>query len=742
MSQSTQRPIDQMMMEERAPTPVETQYATGAIAPPLLLQYWQTILRWKWVILGIILSCLTAGLIATMLMTPQYTAQTRIEITREQKNITNVEGLESPAAAQEMEFYQTQYNLLQTRSLAERVARKLRLTGDQAFLDAHDIDSGSGGFFADKKATGASVRNALEKEVVDTLLDNIGIDEVRGSRLVDVSYTSASPSVSQKISDAWAKQYIESSMDRRFESTADARTFLETRLADLRAKLEQSERDAANYAVQKGIVALSTTKGADGRTQTDRTVVSSDLEELNTELSKATADRIAMQARVPTASGSSQEMLSNTTVTSLRQKRAEVAAEYAKLMVVFEPGYPAARALAEQLRVLDTNIKREESRISGSETSSRQNAYNEALRREQNLTSRVEMLKAQMNNQQQDNIQLNIYQREADTNRQLYDSLLQRFKEIGVAGVGSNNIAIVDTAVLPVKPSSPNLPFNLALALLAGLVLAAVATFALDQIDEGLREPSQVTRLLQTPLLGSIPDLEDTEVLAELRDPKSEISEAYLSVRSNLAFSTTHGVPRSFMVTSTRPAEGKSTTSLALAAVLGRTGKKVLLLDGDMRSPSVHAMLGLPNKLGLSNFLAGETDWRKGAVETAYKGVDMLPAGPMPPSAAELLSSDRMQQLVREFLEYYDHVLIDAPPILGLADAPLLSRAVEGCVYVIEADGVAVRGIRASLERLRSVQAHVFGVVLTKLEQRQAGYGYGYGYSYGYGDRTLAGQDS
>lgn len=740
MSQFAQRPINQMLAEEREVTPVDTNYVHGPAAPPLLLQYWEKVVRWKWVILGIILGCLTAGLVATLLMTPLYTAQTRVEITREQKNITNVEGLESPAAAQEIEFYQTQYNLLRARSLAERVARKLRLTSDQAFLDASGIEVSSEGLFADKKAGGAPVRSALEKEVVDTLLENIGVNEVRASRLVDISYTSASPTVSQKIADAWAKQYIEASMDRRFESTADARTFLETRLADLRTKLEQSERDAANYAQQKGIVALSTTKGADGRTQTDRTVVSADLEELNTALAKATADRIAAQSRATTLAGDSKDVLSNPAVSALRQRRAEVASEYAKLMVVFEPGYPAAKALAEQLRVLDANIAREEGRISGSDRTTRQNEYNEALRREQVLAAQVESLKARMSGQQQDNIQLNIYQREADTNRQLYDSLLQRFKEIGVAGVGSNNIAIVDSAVVPVKPSSPNLPLNLAMALLAGLILSAIATFALDQIDEGLREPSQVTRLLQTPLLGSIPDLGDKDAFGELSDPKSELSEAYLTVRSNLAFSTDHGVPRAFMVTSTRPAEGKSTTSMALAAVLGRTGKKVLLLDGDMRSPSVHVLLGQQNKVGLSNFLAGEQDWARGAIATSFKGVDMLPAGPMPPSAAELLSSDRMNHLVQEFLKVYDHVVIDAPPILGLADAPLLSRSVEGVVFVIEADGVAVRGIRSSLERLRAVHAHVFGAVLTKLEQRQAGYGYGYGYSYGYGDRDAEGK--
>lgn len=207
---------------------------------------------------------------------------------------------------------------------------------------------------------------------------------------------------------------------------------------------------------------------------------------------------------------------------------------------------------------------------------------------------------------------------------------------------------------------------NLAIALIAGVGLAAIATFALDQVDEGLRDPTQVNRLLQVPLLGSVPDTEENDALELLKDPKSALSEAYLSIRSNLAFSTDHGVPRSLMVTSTRPAEGKSTSSLAIATVLGRTGKKVLLLDADMRSPSMHQFMGQTNKMGLSNFLAGENDWRPLVLDTGVKGLHLMPAGPTPPSAAELLSSDRMLMLVRQLTEHFDHIVIDpADPRLG-----------------------------------------------------------------------------
>ena len=713
-----------------------TSEPQASLAPPMLLQYWQVILRWKWVIAGIIAAVIAIGLVLTLLATPKYTATSRIEISRDQKKVTGVEVLETQDGGRDLEFYQTQYSLLQARSLAERVSRQLRLPTNQGFFEAHGVNPDDNAFFTNQSGQPLSNadRQKRDKLAVELLMKNVSISPIRTSALVDISYSSASPALSAQISNTWTEQFIVQSMDRRFSSTADARKFLEGRLADLRSRLETSERDLVSYAEAKGIVALGKRKSADGRTEVERTLVSNDLEALNNVLAQATADRIAAASRARHRnSGANSESLNNVAIGQLRQRRAEIAAEYAKMMVQFEPGYPAARALAEQLRVLDASIEREENRV----LNSRSSEYSEALQREVELKNQVVELKTRMNRQQRDSIQYNIYQREADTNRELYDGLLQRYKEIGVAGVGANNISIVDLAKIPEKPSSPNLFLNLALALLAGLGIAAAATFGLDQMDEGLRDPTQVNRLLQVPLLGSVPDAGEDDALNLLSDPKSALSEAYLSIRSNLAFSTDHGVPRSLMVTSTRPAEGKSTTSLAIATVLGRTGKKVLLLDADMRSPSMHLFTGQSNTSGVSNFLAGENDWRRLILETSIKGVHVLPAGPTPPSAAELLSSDRMLTLVHKLMEQFDHVVVDSPPILGLADAPLLARAVEGCVFVAESEGVAVRGIKASLGRLLAVQAHVLGVVLTKLKHKQAGYGYGYGYGDGYGDHQL-----
>ena len=700
-------------------------------ATPLLVQYLHILRRRRWLVISILGLAVMAALVATLLITPKYTAESRIEISREQKNVTNVQGVESEQVGRDLEFYQTQYSLLEAESLAERVMRRLRLDTTASFWDAHGLDPDGEGLF---KATGArpltqGERQARRLVAVELLLANVEISPIRGSALVDIAYTSADPVLSARIANAWAEEFISQNVARRFDSTAEARRFLERRLNELRAALERSERDLVNYATQKNIVTLSSgAPGPEGRATQERTLAADSLEALNGALMQATAERIAAEARARNMSAGSASM-ANPAIASLRDRRAEAAAEYARLLVQFEPGYPAARARAEQIQELDQAIAREEGRV---RNSARQD-FAAAAAREQELRQRVQELASTLGTQRRDSIQYNIYQREVDTNRQLYDGILQRYREIGVAGVSADNIAVIDRAKAPTSPSSPNLILNLLLGGIAGMMLALCAVFVVEQSDERLRDPTRVNELLGVPLLGSVPKAtEDIVIADELNDPKSALSEAYLSIRSSLAFSTDHGVPRSTMLVSTQPAEGKSTSSLALASVLRRVGRRVVLVDGDLRNPSLHVTLGLEKSDGVSNYLAGDSDVGR-MIRHLDSGIDFLPAGPQPPSAAELLSTDRMAQLVAELQERYDHVIIDSPPILGLADAPLLSKTVESVIFVVQAAEVPVRGLRSALARLRDVGAPVIGVILTKFEDRFADYGYGYGFRYRYG---------
>lgn len=703
---------------------------------PLLLQVWQTIVRRRWLIAAIFGFVLTIALIGTFLSAPIYTAKAQLEINREQKNITSVEGLDGAIDARDQEFYETQYALLKAQTLAERVVQKLNLGNSEKFAEAFGRE-----LYTPDASLGVDSRTVSKERLhraSNVLLENLEINPIRSSRLVDVQFDSRSPELSAQLANAWVEEFIALSMDRQFASTADARKFLEERLGELKSRLEQSEREVVNFASIKDIVALDTVRDSEGRTFTQRTLASADLEALNQALATARAERITAQSRTGGNANASVEALNNPALSQMRAKRAEAAAVYAQLMVRYEPDYPEAKTVREEIAALDSAIAVETARIGGS----RKQTFTEALARENELKIKVDALKVELDRQRQDSIQYNTYQREADTNRQLYDALLQRYKEIGVAGtVGISNVSIVDFAEVPRNPSSPNLLLNVALALIAGLVIAASTVFGLEQVDDGVRSPDDVRNLLGVPHLGNAPKVSGHNPLTDVTDAKSALYEAMFSLRTVLAFSTDHGFPRSLVVTSTQASEGKSTTALALAMVVARTGKSVVLIDADLRSPSQHINLGLENEAGLANALAGQGEAQSFVREATGAGFAVITAGPAVPNPAELFSTDRIREIVLSLMDHYDHVIIDAPPVLGLADAPLIASASEGVMFVIEAEHTSKRSARNAIHRLQAIGNKVLGVVVTKVDLKKHSYGYGYGYGYGdsysYGSKAV-----
>ena len=705
----------------------------------IIRQYLRIALRWRYVILGIAAACFLLGLIATLLMTPKYTAIATVEISREADKVTDFQGVQRDAGIADQEFYQTQYGLLKARSLSERVATELRLIDDPKFFEMFGATSENPAFQIVNGRYAASGRAERQRVAGGILRKNLGINPTRLSRLVDIAFTSPDPYFSARVANAWADNFIQTNLERKTQATSYGRNLLQRQLGQAKERLDESQRQLVNYASAQQIINLPAQGAGNGAGTAERSIVADDLASLNAALSQATAERIQTEARYQQAgrAGASTEALRNGAINNLRQRRAELAADYQRLMVQFEPEYPAAKAIQSQIDQLDRSITREESRVSGS----LQADYREAQERERALQAKVNQLKTNYLDLRRRSIQYNIYQQEVDTNRALYDGLLQRFKEIGVAGgVGINNVSVVDTAEAPRQPSSPRLLLNLFVSLLAGLGLGAIAAFALEQMDEAIADPAEVERRLGLPLLGSVPKVEGATPKEALLDRKSDLVDAYLAIQTNLAFTTEHGVPRSLSVTSTRPAEGKSTTALALATMLARSGKRVILVDGDMRSPSVHHLGGVNHDHGLSNFLAGQDDIAPLTFDMTDLGFTAMSAGPIPPNAAELLTGNRLSLLIERLHEHFDHVVIDSPPVMGLADAPLIASRVEGVVYAVESHGIRSTLVKTALARLASANAHIFGGVLTKFEARKAHYGYGYEYGYGYGREKAEGK--
>lgn len=706
-----------------------------------LRHYWRILYRRRWVALSILAACIGFALIASMLTQRQYTATARIQIAREVAKVMNIEGVENEeGAAASAEFYQTQYALLKSRSLAEAVVRSLGLSENYQFLADYDMSEAES-----IRELPRAERFALATEKVD---ESTAVAPVRGSSVVDVHVEVPNPQLAASIANELVEKFIETNLSRRFEATAYAREFLQNRLNSVRAKLEDSERRATEYARQQGLITIASS-GEGGETSGQQSLTTADLAQLSSQLALARAQRARAEADFRASSGgaAAERALGNEAVNALRRQRAELTGELRKLESDFGPEYPRVVALRAQLNELNRQIAQEEGVVRSGVNRDLEDRYRQALAAERGLQSRVDQLKAAVLDQQQRSIQFNIIQRDVDTNRALYEALLQRFKEIGVAGgIGTNNVSVVDPALPPEDPSSPNLPLNLALGLIFGLALGAGAAFALEQLAESVILPSEFQRKLGLPLLGSTPitkteggrkllgttALTRRDVTNKLGESQSELSEAYFSILTAIQFSTPKGAPKTLSVTSSQAGEGKSTTALALAKALASVGARVLIIDADMRNPSLHKALGLQSGRGLSDVLTGKAELME--VAQTADGISVIPAGPLPPNPAELLASGALEEALRVAGENFDHVVLDGPPVLGLADAPLIARATEGTVFVVESGRTRSTQARQAIERLIRVRAHLLGAVLTKLDSRSSGYGYGYGYNYSYGN--------
>ena len=428
------------------------------------------------------------------------------------------------------------------------------------------------------------------------------------------------------------------------------------------------------------------------------------------------------------------QLLTNTVIDGLRGKRNLLVAEYQEKLEVFKPSYPDMIQIANKIKEIDRQLAAEVKTIK----SSYKAAFESSQQQITEMTSRVASLKSEALDLQNRMIKYDFLKREAETNRALYNSLLQRYKQVDIAsGVGANNVFVVDKAMAPGTPSSPNLTRALMLSLALGLGVGLIGAFGIEKLDDRIRSAEEVERIAGLPTLGIIPKINDlSKVQDEIGDPRSAISESYRSLCTALQFSTETGMPKTLVVTSAGPSEGKSYTALAIARHFAFMGMKVLIIDGDLRNPSLHKKLSQDNSLGLSNYLTGACTPPEAFQSTASPNLAFMSSGPLPPNAADLLSGKRLFSLLSVGLEVFDLIIIDGPPVLGLADAQLLSNAATATIFVVGAGQTRAGMLKGALKRMQLSRSPIIGLVLTKFDLRAAGYGYGYGYGYGHDQYT------
>lgn len=712
-----------------------------------LLDYWRILLKRRWTVIATLAMVLIIALVKTMLTTPIYRSTSIVQIENDTLQVTKFEGVEP--MGYNANFLETQIGLLNSRALAQRVVKQMGLqqSGELSRLwpasnwqrltalvrgapDADDAASAAAASQAPVKEDPAAI-NALAA----SFQGGVSVSPVGNSRLVRISYDSPDPDFSRRAANAMAEAFVANNLDRRFGSATYAKGYLEDRLKEMKAKLEESERQLVAFAQKEQIVSAG---GENGASLTEQNLGS-----LNTAYATAKAERIRAESRWRQAQGLRGSGLQaaageDPMIKTLQESRAKLMLEYQDKLRLYKPGYPLMQQLKAQIDEINQQITAEEANI----RSGIQAEYQAALQQEKMLEAQLSQSKGEVLDVQGRSIQYNIFKREVDTNRQLYDALLQRYKEVGVAGgVSANNIAVVDLAERGYKVL-PDMSRNLTMAAMAGLLLGALLAFGFEYLDDTVKRPEDIEKKLGLPVLGAIPQLKAPMTpLRALEDVRSAFAESYRSLRTALQFSTDHGVPRSLLITSPVPGEGKSTTALVLAQMYAQLGKRVLVIDCDLRNPSLHRQLGVENSQGLSNYLAGASKPTDMIQPTQTPGLLFMPTGPLPPNPAELLMGPKMVSLLSTASEKFDLVILDGPPVMGLADAPILSNMAQGTLIVVQAGNTRIGLAKNAIKRLHAARGRLVGGLLTHFHAQHTGDGYSYGnYYYSYGSPQLTRQ--
>jgi capsular exopolysaccharide synthesis family protein len=669
------------------------------------------IAHWRWLILSAAGIGLLLAIIISLLTTPIYRAWITLEVNPPTVEIMDEQARERASSPNNWDFVATQVGLLSSRSIAERAAQDLNLANNEAFVgDAGD----------------AAMRL---KFATDTIAQNINVIPPKEGQLIRFSYEDSSPERAAAIANQIADSFINSNLQRRYDASAFARNFLEKQIAKTRGDLEKSEKQLVAYAQAQGII--NTGEGKDGKSQGDtNSLQGASLVALNQALAEATARRVAAEGayRQGVAVGTTTDVAASSS--ALRQARAAVEAEYQEKRTLMKPDHPDMLSLRSRIQELDKQIAQETAQASAGRSNTLLADYRGALAAEHALQGRVAALKGSVLDLRGRSIQYTILQREVDTNRSLYDALLQRYKEVGVAGgIGNSPVSVVDRAEVPSSPYKPIIILNLLLGLGAGLLIGTGVALAWELLYDTIKTREDVRGKLRLACLGAIPKTGGSDsFIDELKDPKSIVSEAYSAVVASLRFSTEEGLPKTLLVTSTRSGEGKSSTSLALAQNFARRGATVLLIDCDLRKPAFKAAA---DKVGLTRLLTDEeAEVRSHVLPTQFADLWLLPSGPLPPNPADLLSSGRFSAILDELGGHFDIIICDAPPVLGLADSLLLASVTANAMFVIESGKTRTKAAQESLRLLRNTGAVIVGATLTKSAEDMGGYGYK---SYGYG---------
>jgi succinoglycan biosynthesis transport protein ExoP len=716
---------------------------------PHLLDYLQVILKRRWTVLLCFVIVFATVAIGTFKEKKVYEGTDLIEITPEQPNVLNFQEILRIDNQDPDAYRRTQYKILQSRTLAERVVRDLKLYlypefyRSRSFLGLIVTNPKHIPLPSDPNPPASS--STAFGNAVGYLQNNLEVSPVRESNLVNVSFYSHDPQLAALVANDLAQDYIQENLEVKWNETTQASHWLGGKLVKLQAKLETSEDALQNYAQQNSILFITSQEN----------LVNTTLAQLQKQYTDAQADRFKYESEYSLIrAGKIQDLpgfLDNQMIQNLSESLADLQRQYAQLTTAVKPSYPTAVALKKQMDTVQRNLDRAKAAL----TQNIVQKYQAARANEKYLAQALQQQKAVVNAIAQKSIQYNILKQKVDTNNQLYQSLLQRMKEAQIQStLTSSNIRVVDGAQISKRPVRPRVLLNLALGVILGLGMGVGLAFFQEYMDDTLKTPDDVESLLRLPSLGVVPSfllngagkagaksnsitVAERSHLPPVIQTNQAALEAYRSLRTSILLSASP-VPKVLLVTSPLPSEGKTTTVINLGATLASLGSRVVILDCDMRRPNCHRSLKIPNKPGFVSCLTGRASLEQATVPVpGVPNLFVIPCGPIPPNPAEILSSPAAGELLRQLRSDFDYVLVDSPPVLSVTDGRILATLTDAVVLVVRAYRTPYDVVRRARSLLYGAGARILGVALNDVNIHRDGY-YGYKYSYyyryGYGD--------
>src|SRR5712691_10472446 len=701
----------------------------------------------KWIILACLVTIFSIVAIASLKMPKVYEANGTIEINKPDASLNFQNSTTFSLDYFDPTELETDMKILQSDLLALQVIRELNLDRRPELSGQAPPPSPSLDLAPDPLQSDPSRASAAVGDFRGSLKVNLSPN----TRIIEVHYRSRDPQLAATVVNTLMQTYVENNFKARFDSTMQASDWLSKQLVDLQMKVETSQEKLVRYQREHEILGIDekqniTTQKLD---ELNKALTAAESERMDKEsvyrlVQSGDADTIASAATLLEAAGTGAQSASGL-LEGLRAKEADVKIQAAELSTQFGPSYPKVAQLNNQLKEIDAQILGETKKVAGKI----RGQYMAALQRENMLHDALEKQKQEANKLNESAIQYSILKRDLESYRQLYEGLMEKMKQAGVsAGLKSNNFRIVDVARVPTAPIEPNIPRNLAFAFMLGLTSGVGLAFMLEGLDNTVRTTEQAQMISGFAPLGMIPlgsrsaregpstnrlmiatSREAVELVTQVR-PQSQMAESYRALRTSLLLSSLGAPPKVIMITSALPQEGKTTTSINCSVVLAQKGIRVLLIDADLRRPSIHKTLGMGPRSGLSNVLTGSTTLEQAITRTAIlPNLFVLPAGTPPPNPAELLASPNMRDVLAQLREQYDHIVIDTPPSLSVTDAVVLSPRADAVVLVIRSGQTTKQALRRCRDILMQANAKVSGVLLNAVDLSSPDYYYYYEYN-------------